>query len=204
MELSGGGWGHSRKGSGCHTRALSPGTTRVLGEAMKAGAWAERQWCLEDGDTGGRPQIRPTARWNHGTACEMWLLVLDQRPEFQRCCKRWRQWGQDILSERWVWQAHRRWGWEGGEWFDLSQGGSGGSQCGRVTRERRVWRGRRASSRAFTTQLPGRALLWSSVHRSAHSLNSRYPGLPSAARLWMSPGERILRKLPGSCPHRAM
>lgn len=113
MELSGGGWGHSRKGSGCHTRALSPGTTRVLGEAMKAGAWAERQWCLEDGDTGGRPQIRPTARWNHGTACEMWLLVLDQRPEFQRCCKRWRQWGQDILSECWVWQAHPRWGWEG-------------------------------------------------------------------------------------------
>lgn len=42
------------------------------------------------------------------------FLVLDQRPEFQRCCKGWRQRGQDILSECWVWQAHQEHGWESG------------------------------------------------------------------------------------------
>lgn len=33
MELAGGGWDPSEKGSGCHSRALTPGTRAVFGEA---------------------------------------------------------------------------------------------------------------------------------------------------------------------------
>lgn len=35
-------------------QAPSPGTAGVLGQAMEAGAWAERQWCLEGGGRGGQ------------------------------------------------------------------------------------------------------------------------------------------------------
>lgn len=36
MEMAGGGWDPSEKGSGCHSRALTHGTRGVLGEAYES------------------------------------------------------------------------------------------------------------------------------------------------------------------------
>lgn len=36
MEMAGGGWDPSEKGSGCCSRALTPGTRGVLGEAYES------------------------------------------------------------------------------------------------------------------------------------------------------------------------
>lgn len=156
------------------------------------------------GGTGSRPQVRPIAG-EHGTAHGLWLhretrfLVLDQASLSKM--------PQEVEAVRGTpcWSAGRgkpaSGRVEGGGLAFLEEGAHGA----RV--QTRHWRQSHRETRA-SLELPLSAQ--TEPFQEAHlrwgtfcTLDSHLSGLPSVCQALTSPGGRIPRKQPGSCPHRA-